>query len=345
MMPRTLVLGANPGRWRHDSPDAQFRNGNGVEAWAYAMEGEYWGVPLPKPPDLDDYELIIANLVFELLPAYRKLQDGSRKATWVSLIEGAGEDYLVDRRNLREVLDASDLVININRLTTEWIRALTKTRVEYLGIPYPIEAMRAMRMPMESRRREMLVCPKRSRGPSIEVAKACGLPIRAFAPKVSRKLSNLPVFVREGRFSRDAAVHRLLDELPPGSIVEFEQDLEPYLSLAAGCYLWVNLDSRHTWGRNVLDAAALGVPVISTIATGHAQVLFPETTVSDVLQVSEAVEIAKRLIGDTAFYKRTVEHAESKLAPLGFNPMANKLVELLEVQAAGQAGEAHAGRV
>lgn len=329
--PRTLVLGANPGRWNFKDANASFRDGNGIEAWAYALQGDYWGSPLARvAPEIREYELVIANLHPAVRKRYPRLQDQLRPdGKWVSLIEGDADAYHDQPAYLREILDRSDLVATINETTNPLFRSLTNSRVEFVGIPYPVEAMRSRRVPQAARRAEALLCPRQDRQPSIEVATASGLTVRAYAPKVSRKLSNLPRFLKAGHFARDLEVRRLAEQLPRGSIVEFEKDFEPFIDEVAGCKLWVNLDSRLTWARYVLDAAALGVPIVTTTATGHGPKLFPSTTVRDTSCTEDAIDAAKQLVQTAAFYSQVVEQADAGIDYYNYEQTAKRLLRLL----------------
>lgn len=328
--PRAVVLNEFAGRWNYANPPEMFVNASGVAAWALALKGDYWGGNPPPPSELGSYDLVVANLFPTHIASYARLAASRPKGVkWVSLIEGSGELYYDAVPGLKEALDHSDLVISINRHTTPLIQALTTTPVHYLGIPYPVEAMRAKRVPIAERRREVLLCPRSLRTPSIEVVKRCGLTVRAYAPKVSRKVSNVPKYIREGRYSKDIEIRKLEALLPEGSIVGYEKYDAPYFADTAGCLLWVNLDPRYTWGRFVLDAAALGIPIVSTESTGHGSVLFPKTTVKDAFQVGESVEIARRLIQDEQFYRETAEFADAHIEPFSYVAMARALVALL----------------
>ena len=328
--PRAVVLNEFAGRWNYADPPEMFVNASGVAAWALALKGDYWGGNAPSPSELGAYELVVANLFPTHIAAYARLAAARpRGVKWVSLIEGSGELYYDEVPGLREALDHSDLVISINRHTTPLIQALTSTPVHYHGIPYPVEAMRARRVPLSARRPEVLLCPRSLRTPSIEVVKRCGLTVRAYAPKVSRKVSNVPKYIREGRYSKDIEVRKLEALLPQGSIVGYEKYDAPYFAETAGCLLWVNLDPRFTWGRFVLDAAALGIPIVSTESTGHGSLLFPKTTVKDAFQVKDAIDIAQRLVEDGSFYEETVAWADAHIQPFGYEASAQALLAML----------------
>ncbi len=328
--PRALMLNEFPGRWNHASPPPAFKHSSGADAWIVALQGDYWGGRPPVPADLREYDLVVANLFPTFIEAYAELAEHRPPhIKWASLIEGPGEWYLDELPGLRRALDASDLVMTINRNTTDFFRSVTRARVENVGIPYPVDFMRSLRTPVEERRKEVLVCPRSNRVASIEAARRTGLTIRAHAPKVSRTPKNLPRFLKAGEISRGLDLRRVAAQLPEGSIVNFNTPGEPYFREVGGCYLWMNLDPRYTWARFVLDAAALGVPIISTSNTGHACDLFPNATVRDAFQVSDAVSIARTLIENSSLYQDVVGHADRHLDAYGYEPRARELLKLL----------------
>ncbi|HLK58758.1 MAG TPA: glycosyltransferase [Chthonomonadaceae bacterium] len=312
---RSLLIGGNPGRWNHADPAAPYRTGNGIEAWAYALQGDYWGPDAPTQEVIARYDLVVANLNPWLIPPFVPLAEARAQTTrWVSLIEGSGEDYLDPTPSLRRLLDASDLVAVLNARTTGYFRALTRAPVAWVGLPYPAEAIGAFATPWEARREEVLVCPRVYRGPSFAVAEALGLPVRAYFQKVSRKVKNLPTFLHHGYYQPDLNAHLWRQEKPDAPrIACLEREMEDFWREAGGCRLWANLDPRTTWARYVLDAAALEVPIIATENTDHAPNLFPETTVRDAYCVEEAILLGKRLLGEPEFARRVAREAHARL--------------------------------
>lgn len=313
---RVLLIGGNPGRWNYADPDRPYTLTNGIEAWVNALQGDYYGGRhAPKRHEMAPYDLVIANLNPWLIPEYVPLAENRPSGQqWVTLLEGAGEDYLDPTPGLLRVLNASDLVATINRRVTAYIRTLCRSRVEWIGIPYPVAEIEALATPAKARREQVLVCPRRYRAPSFMVAEALELPTVAYFVKVSRKLSNLPLFFKHRYYGRDLLAHLWLNEShTTARIALLERELPDFWREAGACQLWVNLDPRTTWARYVLDAAALGVPIISTESTAHAPLLFPETTVRDVYCIEEAIEIGRRLLRDEALVERVVCQARAGL--------------------------------
>jgi hypothetical protein len=99
-----------------------------------------------------------------------------------------------------------------------------------------------------------------------------------------------------------------------------ETSTREYLTAMGEDAIWLNLDERYTWGRYVLDAAALGVPIVTTRSTGHGQVLFPRTTVETAFSIDNALRHATMLLEDSDFYADVAgfakEHIWQYNAPL-----------------------------
>jgi hypothetical protein len=97
----------------------------------------------------------------------------------------------------------------------------------------------------------------------------------------------------------------------------------------ADAFFWLNLDPRFTWARYVLDAAALGIPIITTVSTGHGETLFPYTTLADEYQLGTAIELGKRLLEDSAFYRSVTEYAEEYITSFSSEQCVNRLLATL----------------
>jgi hypothetical protein len=328
---RALVMDTNPGRWNYSAPDRQYLIANGVEAWVGALRGDFIGRTLPSAREIRDYDLIIANLNPALIDGYRRLADRRPPGqTWVGLVEGCGRDYLDPPSSLLRFMEQCDLIANINEHTTAYLQSLTTTPVRWVGIPYPIEAVRALGTRPEDQRREALVCPRQYRQPSFVVAEALGVPVRAFFQKTSRTFRNIPTYVRHGYFKTDLRARAWLNERgPTPRIADIERSMHTFWSVGGGCAVWVNLDPRYTWARFVLDGAALGVPVISTDSTAHSGVLFPELTVRDVFCVDEAISIGRRLLADEEYRRSVIATAQRGLERYSVEASVKRLDDAL----------------
>lgn len=73
------------------------------------------------------------------------------------------------------------------------------------------------------------------------------------------------------------------------------------------------MDERYTWGRYVLDAACLGVPIITTRSTGHGDVLFPDVTVENAFEIGQAVRCARSVLDDDDRYNAVAAYAQEHI--------------------------------
>lgn len=325
-----LLLGAHLGRHIAGS-DAVDPTATGIEAWAYAFGGDICGNRIPSLQEINRYDLVIANLNSNLLTGYAHLAESREKhVKWVSLVEGAGEDYFHAIPGLDAVLNVSDLVGTINPLTEPLFRARTQTPVATIGIPYPAEAVRACAEGNLPKIEEALICPRVDRLPSLLAARSAGVKARLYVPKTSRKVANLRKFKAAGGIRSDAEAAILKSKLKGFDVtVHLEKRPREFWREASRCRVWVNLDPRTTWARFVLDAAALGVPIVTTSNTTHGPNLFPDLTVESVLSVSEASEKVRWIWMDESERKRTAEFAWNALQPYTPEPTVARLVALL----------------
>ncbi len=310
---RTIVISVIGEWWNYD--DQPHRITDCTEGWAYALKGRFHGAKLPPLEELWSYDLIMANLDVALIPRFAEIiENRPAEVKWVSTIEGCGTDYYNPSPDLLKVMNASDLVATINRHTTGYLRSLSPTRTEWIGIPFPAEEVAAFATPPEQRRDEALICPRRNYNPSIMVAHALGLPISTYLGKVSRKPRNLPLFWKHRYFGADLNLRQWEQAPSPvPRISRIERGLTATWQEAGGCKIWINLDPRYTWGRWVLEAAAMEMPIIATESTDHASFLFPETTVRDVFAVEEAIAIGKRLLAEPEWARQVCKQARERL--------------------------------
>jgi glycosyltransferase involved in cell wall biosynthesis len=79
----------------------------------------------------------------------------------------------------------------------------------------------------------------------------------------------------------------------------------------------------------VLDAAALGIPIITTASTGHGETLFPETTLAHEYDVDRACELGRRLLDDKDFYRAVAEYAQERITDYGVEKSVQRLLAVL----------------
>ncbi len=320
--PRTLVVGGNLGRWSADHHPHDAAHVSGIEAWVYATDGHYVDHTQLCERDFRENDLIILNTnhiddAAHLQKLLRLCTTRPSSTKVVCLLEGDMRDYLKPREHLRELLNSSDLVNCINHHATAALRLITTTPVEYIGIPYPVDGVRAFRVSKSERAKRVHLCPfLLTRWTEYHIAKEIGLPSSGYERVLTRRLRSVKEnFRKHGSLlnkrtllERAARVYN-----DPHLQIHDECWFADYYQQSASAFFWLNLDDRYTWGRHVLDAASLAVPCISTRSTGHMEILFPDCTLETPFDVDKAVALGRRLIDDEAFYDHVVAKADLAL--------------------------------
>lgn len=335
--PKVLLIGGNRGRWTwkerlHDAPFD-----NGIEAWVHATKGTHVDHASVTLDDVNRHDIVICNTngLFKPKEAMRYIRLAEQRRTgvlWVSLLEGDMRDYMRPHDLVRRAFDASDLVNCINRHATDAIQCLTSTPVKYIGIPYPVEGVRSLATPIAERLRRVYVCAfLMKRWNDAIVARQLGIPVDGYHVRMHRRLSELyrnwkcygTVFDKSAPAKIAMSMYSELDltARPESRMAEY------YCAMGRNA-LWINMDERYTWARYVLDAAALGVPIVTTRSTGHGDVLFPDTTVQTPFDVVDAVKRARRLLDDPDHCAHVSAHAQEHI----WQYDAPKVVEALHAE-------------
>ena len=175
-----------------------------------------------------------------------------------------------------------------------------------------------------------MICPTlTTRWNDYLVARKLGLKFYGFEKVLTRKPKAIVHnYVNHKSFLNKWAVFDKVSGLYKDTSLQIKPmaPLETVFTITGNSLLWINLDDRYTWGRNVLDAAALQIPVISTRSTGHAEEFFPETLVDDEFDIDTAINIGKRLITDEEFYKSVTDIPLEKFEHLSHESMKKTLL-------------------
>lgn len=305
--PKVLLLHGNRGRWSARDRPEQALWENSCEAWIFAFNGDFINSSEATLSDIQGYDIIIANTDPSALKHLLELSDARPSSTkWVTLLEGDSLEYIKPRPYIRDLLDNSDLVNCINKYTLSFFKKLTTAKVEYLGFPYPAESIRALSTPISRRRKEIFLAPMLlGRWLEYFCLKDAGLPLYGYERKLSRKLRTVFKHLRNHRSLDPDYFHNKVRSYynDPSLKIMRETPLADFFRHNGGAFLWFNLDPRYTWGRYILDAAALQVPIIATRSTGHAETFFPKTMVETEFDVDQAYDLVQRLISDKDFYE------------------------------------------
>lgn len=333
--PRVVVSGGKPGRWSAEGKTVDESLCSGVQSWVYAFNGDYIGPQDITARDIGNYDIAIMNTNRPLLPLVRLAENRPASLKWVSLIEGSADEYFAPQNHLSALMGMSDLVNVINRHSLSLFRMLTKSKVECIGIPYPVEGVKKFITPVGKRSKRVFLCTQLlKQWNDYLAAKEIGMTYYGYEAIKSREGKQLlSELISTGSFSWDRKANlkkaKALYNDETLDIHLFTKDLNKYFMENSDSYLWVNLDSRYTWGRFVLDAAALSIPIISTASTCHSETFFPWTTVAHAMDIERAIEIGRRLISDQDFYELVALYPAGKMESLKAEPMKLALLAAL----------------
>lgn len=338
--PRVLVSGEKDGRWSAGGRTVDETLCTGVQSWVYAFDGDYAGHRQLTRRDLDRHDIVIVNLNRPLAPLVRLAQDRPASVRWVSLIEGSADEYSVPQRELKALLDASDLVNVINGHSLPLFRAMTTSKVAHIGMPYPVDGVRKFAVPVDARTRRIFLCAYLSeQWNAYLAARAIGLPYYGYEVRPPRPrglsrwrrlLGRAPAGDDE-HIGRVQALYRDLYADASLGVTTYTKDMTSYLTEHSRAYFWIDLDRRYTWARFVLDAAALAIPIITTASTYHGGLLFPDTTVAHPMDIERTVELGRRLSRDRDFYDRVARYPADKLGFLRAESMTRALLGALDM--------------
>lgn len=345
--PSTLVLSAPSGRWKaKDETASQAATMNGVEAWVYALGGDYLGYKQATAQDIARYSIVIANTNLSFLPDFIRLAESRPQHTrWVMLIEGGANDYILLNPNVQRAIAVSDIVNCINRYSLPLFQELARlagssAQVEYIGIPYPVSGIRKHQTPIEmrlkSQRKNLMLCPfLLTRSNDYAVAhtlkqRHSNVSYYGYEQRLSRKWGNWHSFWENRSLNPLARVEKATKlYADPHLEIRTASDLGGFFSQNADAFFWLNLDPRFTWARYVLDAAALGIPIITTASTGHGEILFPQTTLANEYQLGDAIELGRRLLDDASFYRSVAEYSEERIESFSSEQCVTRLLSAL----------------
>lgn len=348
--PKVLLLAGNRGSWQANGKVLEDTLANGVEAWVYTFDGTYNQADKATISEINNYDIVIGNSNGEkCLANLIKLAEGrSAKVRWITMIEGDAYDYLSPNNNYLRLFDSSDLINCINIHSLEYFRKLTTTKVEYIGIPYPFEKVASYRIRPEKRDKKVFICPHLlERKNDYLVAKQIGMKYTGWEMQTSRALhcffENMLKYYKLIKTSEKPIKDTIINSFNKYKIIDYTHKiygdteleiqrsvvLDDFFRTYGSYYLWVNMDNRYTWGRYVLDAAALGIPIITTKQTGHGVNLYPETCLDNCFEIDKAVEISKKLINDYDYYKNISEYPIGKMEYLRSSIMREKLLNAL----------------
>lgn len=313
-LPKTLVCANNSGSWNWLDRAGDEKTMNGIESWVYAFRGRYKHASMLAPKDLEENDLVILNLDYPLLAHYSSVLEkcGDARARVVGLFEASLDRVHPFRTQWSQVADQCDLVVAINEFGLDYLSGMTSSPVALVGLPYPVDGMRELAIPKDERERALLLCGwLLDRSTDYDAVKGLGLPVVGYERTFKRTFRRA---LQRRAADRNRWVVRAREVYnDPGLEVRLQTGLAEYFRYVRKLFVWVNLDARYTWARYVLDAAALGIPIITTENTWQGPRLFPDLVVQSPYDVKGAEALARRLTEDADFYESVVVQASAQL--------------------------------
>jgi glycosyltransferase involved in cell wall biosynthesis len=311
---KIALISGNRGRWHTSDPNADFRNDHGVETWIHVLGGHFFGSPsekeLPTAAELASFDLIISNSEMRLIPGLAKLSRERRAGQlWVTLIEGAYWEWFDLSGAQAELLRNSDVIGVINRSTTEFFDAIAPGKAHWIGVPVPLDFIESFAKPYPGDREGVLAMMRIYRAPTILAAQGLSEPAVCLVPKLSRTFKNWRKYGSKDRRFFAAKLEKVF----PETEFRLEVDQAEFIPELAKFRAAVSLDLRRAWGRNVLEAIAVGTPVVSSGSVEHAQELCPQWMVADELQVEAARSILREILANPARTASELSFAQEKL--------------------------------
>lgn len=336
---KALVIGGNEGFWNYKEKQNSDYDINGVENWAFALQGDYIGGNAIKLDLINKYDLVISNLNFDKVPYMKQAKsivvNRNSNVKWVTLIENDALVYLGALHKVKFLLDHSDLIIGINTHSMPFLRSMTSTKVELIGIPYNIERIFKLRKSIDNRNNRTILFSNPLRQTNeYQTIKKTDYPYAMLIPKHTRTLKNLIAYTKKNKsftIDRDYYLKKIENRL--GTKIEnyfLTAPISKYLEYLSNNYIALNLDDRYTWSRNVLDCAALGLPIISTANTEHTAQLFPELMVANCFALDHATELTHRLYNDKEFYAKQANPDLSYFEQFNYTQIKERLLNSLD---------------
>lgn len=220
------------------------------------------------------------------------------------------------RQEITDFMNACDVFLTIVESTKKQWQDMTTTRVEYLPQPYPVQYASKYAQPVKEKGNIIFVAGVTER-PNIKKGQRVAARLQQEFPEYIihvTKIEDMPL--DEGALAGARY-----------EVVPF-QHWQEHLEYLSNVKLVINTDYTQTRGRVQVDCAAVGTPSIGADSDGQVD-LFPDFVGHPDQSEDELCEYARRLLGDSSVYTRTVETAHTKLAEYSYEKSAERLRHLI----------------
>jgi len=328
-----------------------------LESWMHLFEADYVVYQKISETMISRYDIIICTSLVLLDEHYsaRVSHIASAKlrhVKWVTVFEGMIDIYHNTLKHLKRMLDSSDLVNVINRSTLAPISSITESKCESLGYPFPIMNISRFRSEIAIREKMLFICnPLLNAASEVRIAANLNIPTIGFEQKVAKGL--IPKFRSikryreelnelEGRvpgtisslFSRNKFIDLARARYQLSNLV-INPDLAPekHFRLYSRYFVWISTSPLANNDANVLYAASLGIPIITTKSSNLGAELFPYTCISNEKAYDEAGEIISNLLNDKSYYKQICNFPASMVEPFRGVNQKVRMLKLLNYRA------------
>ena len=293
---------------------------NEIRNWAYALDGDvYYAGAIEDYSYFDQYDIVMIELTTNLFDVAINL----RKKTSCRYVIGLAEGSILPEINddqfgkYVETLNTLDIIGVINDKAKDVLQPYTSKRVEFIGIPYPLEWAQQNNSDTKQAVIE-LGALSISRGSAYSVAVVKNLRSQSSA-LLDFNFVAYPLNNSEVKFYNDL---RLDCQLAP--IKEWPD----YYKEHSQYYMGIHLDSRTTWGRFPLDCACALMPCVGSYGSYSQEILFPDVTVN-YWEVKKAARLVRQLICDDLFFACVVLYAQEKIKEFDIPIIRQRFLNLL----------------
>ena len=285
---------------------------SGLYSWSIALKGDR---AFPRTPDeFEKYNLVHINVTAKNLPLIAKILPLiNRNITKILLnidysIELWSSNLAYPQLLLQEI-DKADYIFAVEDIMAETLSTSLKRKVPCIPHPAPIHLLETLKK--HERLKKIMVSIHRYDMNTIPVWFACNNALNS-----QWKTTCIGAFQ-----NKDQALH-LFDEVC--DLMKFDS----LMRMLSNHYAIIDSHTLRSYGRINIEAAALGVPCISSNLISSQRKLFPELT-TQLNDVPEMSRLLHQLIKDNDFYTKCVKYAIDQVSYYSYENCVNTLLKFI----------------
>lgn len=230
---------------------------------------------------------------------------------------------------LRDQLEKCDIIVASEPALRSTLHALMNDRTIYL-LPHPtnIDSIKQFRKPINARQFNIAALIHRydNNWKTIFMVLYRMIELK----QKGREMPDLEAILLSGDETAKIELMPFFGKIQMG--MPYPQQME-YLGRQLIC-----VDSYHrlhTYGRTVVDCAAIGLPLVGTKLQYLQNFLFPRLT-TDPYDLYAQQDLVQRLVEDKTFYQEVVDYAYSKVDEYGFTKSVERFLAVVEKELPGR---------